>query len=140
MMSAQAQGEGGLRRRILKFYSVGLVGIGVQAGVLALLNHLLGLYYLAAVAIAVECTILHNFIWHQEWTFRRRRQDGAPVLVRFLRFNLSAGATALLGNLVVTALLVEVFGLPVLPANLAAIACCSVLNYVASDLWVFRRR
>ncbi|HSR66855.1 MAG TPA: GtrA family protein [Acidobacteriota bacterium] len=139
-MSARAEGEGRLIHRLLKFYSVGFVGIGVQAGMLALLTRVLGLHYLIAVALAVECTILHNFIWHQEWTFRQRRRPGASFLVRFLRFNLSAGASALLGNLLVTALLVEVFALPVLPANLAAIAACSVFNYLASDLWVFRRR
>ena len=61
-------GTTSLRRRWLAFNGVGLLGVGVQLGLVALLTHAAGLHYLLATAIAVEAAVLHNFIWHQRWT------------------------------------------------------------------------
>jgi putative flippase GtrA len=53
----------------LKFNTVGLIGIGVQLFVLALLKSGLGMNYLLATTIAVEIAVIHNFIWHERWTW-----------------------------------------------------------------------
>lgn len=126
-------------RRLFRFYSVGLLGVGVQLALLFLLTRLGGVHYLPATLLAVESAILHNFFWHAGWTFRRRIEPASGLLVRLWRFNIVSGATALLGNLVIMALLVEGLSIPVLPANLAAIAGCSLINFLASDWWAFRR-
>ena len=57
--------------RFLKFNGVGAIGFALQLALLALLLRL-GLHYLAATALAVELTILHNFAWHERWTWRDR--------------------------------------------------------------------
>ncbi|HSR52204.1 MAG TPA: GtrA family protein [Acidobacteriota bacterium] len=126
-----------LTHRIFKFYSVGLLGIGVQSGVLFLAVHVCGLHYLPATFLAVESAILHNFFWHAGWTFRHRLEPGTCLLTRLWRFNLATGASSLLGNLLLMAFLVDGLGFPILPSNLAAIAGCSLINYLASDLWAF---
>ena len=59
------------------------------------------------------------------------------VLGRFLRFHLANGLISLLGNLALMRLLVGVLRVPVLWANLGAIAVCGILNFVASDRLVF---
>ncbi len=126
--------------RILKFYSVGLVGIGVQLAILLLLIKWMGLHYLAATSLAVEGALVHNFFWHQRWTWKHRLASGDSRLRRMLRFHLTSGAASLLGNLMVMRLLVDGLGAALLPANLAAIGCCSLFNFWAADQWVFRRR
>jgi putative flippase GtrA len=48
--------------RWIKFNAVGGIGILIQLATLTLLHSGLGVNYLAATAIAVEVTVLHNFI------------------------------------------------------------------------------
>lgn len=57
--------------RWCKFSLVGAVGIGVQLGALALLTTA-GVHYLRATALAVEIAVLHNFAWHQNFTWSDR--------------------------------------------------------------------
>ncbi|HJQ70647.1 MAG TPA: GtrA family protein, partial [Blastocatellia bacterium] len=56
---------GQLLQRWAKFSAVGATGICVQTVALFLLLHVAGLHYLAATALAVEASVLHNFIWHR---------------------------------------------------------------------------
>jgi putative flippase GtrA len=58
--------------RWCKFNFVGAVGIGVQFGVLYLLKSVLSLDYLAATALAVEAAVVHNFFWHERFTWADR--------------------------------------------------------------------
>jgi len=124
--------------RWLKFNAAGIVGVGVQMAALYLLTHFAELNYLASTTIAVEAAILHNFIWHERYTWRiRTRVDPHSALQRLLHFNLSNGAVSLVGNLVLMKLLVDWVGMPVMAANLCAIAACSTLNLVIEEYFVF---
>jgi len=58
--------------RWLKFNMVGGMGIGVQMLVLMALKTGLGLDYLVATLLAVEGAIVHNFLWHERFTWRRQ--------------------------------------------------------------------
>jgi len=124
--------------RWVKFNSVGALGIGVQLLALTALTSLFGIHYLPATGLAVEATVLHNFVWHERWTWSDRRTlDRSRVLGRLVRFNLTNGALSILGNLVFMRLLVGSLGVHYLPANLITIAICSVLNFLVSDRFVF---
>jgi putative flippase GtrA len=121
------------------FNAVGLGGIVVQLGVLALLAATTRLHYLAATALAVEAAVLHNFWWHQRWTWKDRPPGSRhDTLARLARFHLLNGAISLGGNLAIVALLTGTLHVPPLLANMAAIVTCALLNYAASDLMVFR--
>jgi putative flippase GtrA len=127
--------------RYLKFNSVGGLGIAVQLLVLSLLTEWMGLHYLPATALAVESAVLHNFIWHERWTWvDRTAGDRKPVWRRLLRFNLSTGLISILGNLVLMGVFVGWWGLPPTFANVITIAVCHLLNFVASDRFVFKPR
>jgi putative flippase GtrA len=121
--------------RWLKFNAVGAMGICVQLSVLALLHSSLGWNYLLSTAFAVEVTIIHNFFWHERFTWSDRFTDSR--LGRFAAFNLSNGAISLLGNLGIMKLLAGVFGLNYFVANIIAIAACSLLNFAVGDQFVF---
>jgi putative flippase GtrA len=124
-------------RRWLKFNAVGGIGIGVQLVALALMKDVLHVQYLWATALAVELAVLHNFVWHEHWTWKGRgeRKD---VLVRLLRFNLTTGAMSILSNLLCMRLLVGQLHMQYLVANLLAIAVTSIANFLLSDRFVFR--
>jgi putative flippase GtrA len=128
----------GLASRWLKFNAVGALGIVVQLGALAVLKGLLHVHYLAATALAVEAAVLHNFAWHEHWTWRDRAHGRDGLAGRLLRFQLGTGAVSIAMNLAAMRLLVGRWHVPYLAANLAAIAAGSLANYLLSDLLVFR--
>lgn len=123
--------------RWLKFNFVGALGIGVQLAALAVLTAA-GLWYLAATALAVETAVVHNFIWHERLTWRDRATPLLRHLLgRFLRFQMANGAISFVGNLLMMRLLAGALHLPILWANVGAIATCGVVNFLVSDQLVF---
>jgi putative flippase GtrA len=121
--------------RWLKFNAVGGIGIGVQLAILAAFKSSLHVNYLLATALAVEVAVIHNFLWHERFTWADRA--GGRSLLRFAKFNLTTGAFSIFGNLAAMKLLVGVLGLPSLAANGIAIVACSIVNFVVSNRVVF---
>ncbi len=122
--------------RWMKFNAVGGIGIGVQLLVLFALKTVFRLDYLAATALAVETAVIHNFLWHERFTWPDRSSNHS--LARFLRFNLTNGLFSIGGNLLVMKALVGSGHLNYLIANTVAISVCSLLNFLASDKFVFQ--
>jgi len=125
--------------RFIRFNSVGVAGFVLQLGVLAGLLYF-GVHYLLATALAVEAAVLHNFVWHERWTWRDRPANGRSRLERLLRFHALNGLVSLVGNVALMRVLVGTFAVPAIPANLLAVLACSLVNYVASDRFVFEGR
>jgi putative flippase GtrA len=121
--------------RWLKFNAVGAAGIAVQLAALAFLKSGIGLNYLFATTIAVECAVLHNFVWHERFTWADRKAHAR--LERLAKFNLSNGAVSIIGNLALMKLLAGSLGLNYFLANILSITVCSLLNFVVSDTFVF---
>jgi putative flippase GtrA len=122
--------------RWLKFNTVGVGGAVVQLCALWMLQHFTSIPSILAVTIAVEIAILHNFVWHEAWTWR-----GKPVEDRgrrLLRFHLGNGFVSIVSNVVLTYLYKEVAGLPLIAANFAAILTAALLNFWVAHAWVFR--
>jgi putative flippase GtrA len=125
--------------RWMKFNLVGAIGIGVQLAALALLANGLRVNYLAATALAVEAAVLHNFAWHERFTWADRGgRHWKASAARLVRFNLTTGLVSIGGNLLLMRILTGQAHVPVMAANLASIAACSVANFLVSDRWVFR--
>jgi len=124
--------------RWLKFNAVGALGMAVQLAALSFLVHVAGLHYLLATALAVEAAVVHNFAWHRRWTWADRPGVTGPRWgVLLLRFNLANGAISIVGNLAGMAVLTGVAGVDPVPANLASIALCALVNFLVCDHWVF---
>ena len=121
--------------RWAKFSAVGATGILVQAIALAVLLRLIGLHYLVATALAVEASVLHNFVWHRRWTWRDREQS--RWLAMLVRFNLTSGMLSLAGNLLLMFVFVGGMKLNAIIANLITIAICSLINFTLADRFVF---
>jgi putative flippase GtrA len=124
--------------RWLRFNAVGIAGVAVQLSALWLLVNLGRVPYLLATACAVEIALLHNFFWHEVWTWPG--QASHDRWRRFLLFHLASGFLSIAGNTLFTWCFKQTFQLPLLAANIAAIAVTSLLNFAVSSRWVFDSR
>lgn len=124
--------------RWLKFNFVGGIGIGVQFAALFLLKTVFHFDYLGATALAVETAVVHNFVWHEQFTWADRVTGSwRASLVRFCRFNLTTGGVSIVGNLALMRVMVGVGQMNYLAANGVAIVLCSLANFLVSEEWVF---
>jgi putative flippase GtrA len=128
-----------LFQRWLKFNLVGLFGAIVQTVMLAVLAKGAHLSYLWATGLAVETAILHNFVWHEAFTWKDSRLpgDARSRLIRLLRFNLSNGVVSMIGTLLVMWVLTGIFKWPYLLSNVTAIGLCALLNFYLSEHHIF---
>lgn len=121
--------------RWLKFNAVGAGGIVVQLVVLTVATSVLKIDYLISTALAVEAAVIHNYFWHERFTWLDRPTESSRA--RFLKFNLSTGLFSIVGNMLLMRALVDGVHLNYVIANLITIATCSIVNFVVSDLFVF---
>jgi putative flippase GtrA len=125
--------------RWCKFNFVGAIGIAVQMGAFALFYGGIGLGKLWATGLAVETAVLHNFIWHEKFTWKHLPQrTKRDVARRLIRFHLGNGLVSILGNVAVVKLLSDAVHLNPYLANGVAIAVCALANFAVSEWFVFR--
>ena len=126
--------------RWIKFNFVGAIGFGVQMAAFALLYGVLHLNKLWATGLAVETAVLHNFVWHEKFTWRHLPRGGAgDVAARLARFHLGNGLISIVGNVLLVKLFADVLGVNPYAGNVLAIAICAAANFAAAEWYVFRR-
>jgi putative flippase GtrA len=139
-MSDGSSSSAGLTlRRSIMFSAVGVLGIGLQLGILWVLAGQFSWHYLAATIVATETAVLHNFVWHTRWTWADRPASALGTLARLLRFHVTNGVVSIAGSAVVMTVLTGYLRIHFLPANMASILVCAVVNLWLSDTVVFRR-
>ena len=121
--------------RWLKFNAVGWGGILLQLAVLKRRTGGRKRKDGMDTAGAVETAIIHNYLWHERYTWADRRQT--RLRWRFLKFNLTTGTFSIAGNIGMMSLLVARLHLHYLVSNGISIAACSIANYLVSDRFVF---
>jgi len=125
--------------KIVRFGLVGFSGIFVNMGLLYALTEIAGLYYLVSAAIAIELSIVNNFIWNDVWTFKSAGDLRFERKVqRFASFQaVSVGGLAI--NMVVLYLLADIAGVYYLVANLAGILIAFAWNYGVNRHYTWMR-
>ena len=99
--------------RWVTFAGVGAIGFVVQLAAIAWLTQAWRMPTALATGVAVEIAVLHNFTWHEGWTWRDRADvHPARVVVRLARFHASAGIVSLVVNVAITVVAVEWLHLP----------------------------
>lgn len=119
-----------------KFAAVGLTGVAVNLGSFSLLLGA-GLNKFLASPIAIELSIITNFLLNNFWTFRWRNTNDS-VSVRGLKFNLVSLAALVISY---TTFLFVVLLFPDWPPQVAqalAIPPAMILNYFLNSIWTFR--
>lgn len=111
-------------KSFIEFNIVGLSGVVVNEGLFFLLK--VWMFDLYADAVAIELSILSNFLLNDFWTFRDRRQG--HMATRLWKFN----GLMLIGlgvNLVIYYGLTRYLGMNELLSNLIGIGVASLLRY-----------
>jgi putative flippase GtrA len=124
--------------RLVRFFTVGWMGFLVQMTAFVVLTHVVHASWLWATAAAAELSIVHNFFWHERWTWKDRREfSGLSTAAKFARFNLATGVVSVGANLGLVSLFVITLDVPPVVANVLAVATLSVINFVVTDRWVY---
>jgi putative flippase GtrA len=127
-------------QRWLKFNFVGALGVGVQLSMLTFYTGVCGLNYMAATALAVETALLHNFVWHERFTWRGLPRTSRDSAMRFLKFHAGNGVISIAGNVALMRLFVGMLHVhPYVVANCMAIGACALANFAVSEWFIFRR-
>lgn len=126
--------------RLLTFLAVGGTGFLIQILTLTLFTAAAGWPYVPATAAAVEIAAVHNFCWHERWTWRDRGLSRGSLLARLGRYHATTAVVSIVGNLLLTAAFVEIAGAPAVLANAAAVGAMAAANFLVADRWVFARR
>ncbi len=121
----------------IKFSLVGLSGVAVNLIVFSALLSF-GFNKLLASALAIEASIIGNFILNNQWTFKdRARSESLPV--RGLKFNaVSLISLSVSFGTFMFLQTIHPDGSPVLH-QLVGIAPAMVVNYFMNSYWTFRR-
>ncbi len=119
-----------------KFLVTGLGGVFVNLGSFQLMLTL-GVHPLLASPIAIELSIISNFLLNNYWTFRDRSLSGRRR-IRGLKYHIVSFVTLLLSYGTFVLLSVLFTDVPLIILQGCAIAPAGVLNYSANSLWTFR--
>jgi dolichol-phosphate mannosyltransferase len=119
-------------KRIFKFGIVGISGIAVNLGILYLLVQYLNTEDLLASGIAIELSILNNFIWNDLWTFRAvENRKLSSRWHRLVAFNIvSAGGVII--NIGIYYLLTRWFAVYYILAQFVGILIAFAWNFVVN--------
>lgn len=127
-----------LSRKVLlsRFAVVGVSGIVVNMGVLALLTKVWDVNVDIAGLIAIELSIINNFVWNNFWTWSGEKKTS--IWNRFIKYHL---VTLVSGgvNYVTLLYLHKSAGLDELIANSIGIILGTAINFILNHYWTFQR-
>lgn len=121
----------------IKFALVGASGTILNILILWFLTEILGFYYIISEIIAFIISGVNNYIWNKIWTFKESLYK--KTLIKYLYF-LFISIISLTVNVSILYLLVEFFDMWYILAEIFAIGCAFIFNYIGNKLWTFRDR
>jgi putative flippase GtrA len=123
--------------RLSRFATVGGAAAALQTALLYLLVDTVGIYYLVGAIIAIEVTIVSQYVINDAWTFSDRPNGGGTFFSGLLRTNLVRGSAIPLQTGLLY-LLVAHGDVGYLAANLCAIVPSGLYRYALDARWTWR--
>jgi dolichol-phosphate mannosyltransferase len=124
------------RYSIVKFLLVGLTGSFIQLGILDILYGNLHLVEYLVLPIAIESSIVSNFIFNNFWTYKMRLTS-IKASKKFLSYNLSSMFAFIINFSVATVLTLTILSSNFLLADMAAIVASFSINFLGSNTFVW---
>lgn len=123
-------------RTFIRFAAVGASGTVVNLGLFSLLLHN-GMNKFVASPVAIEASVLWNFVFNNYWTFKHR-ETSDRITVKGLKFNLVSLVS--LGVSYVTFVVLSIFFPRLSPqvSQFAGIIPAVLVNYFLNSYWTFR--
>jgi putative flippase GtrA len=125
------------RERLVRFFFVGCTAASIQLALLWLFVDLGGVNYLAGAFVAIELTILLQYVLNNAWTFHRSRHSTMrEYLVGLGKTNLVRG-TAIPIQLGILYMLVTLGTTEYLVGNAVAICATGLYRYALDAAWTW---
>ncbi len=121
----------------IKYCFVGSTGVVVNLGIYIFLTRSAGWIPDLASPLAIESSILSNFILNNGWTFRIRNNNDSTRR-KFVKFHMAAGFSGLLNYLVFLGLF-KMLGLNDIVASVVGIGVAMIVNYSINSFWTWKR-
>jgi len=121
----------------IKFLAVGISGTFVNLGIYILLTRKLGVAATLASPVAIEISVISNFLLNHYWTFTGRTTS-TPFYKKLFRFHAVAGMAGLV-NYCVFIVLLFIFNVFDILANAIGIGVGALFNYFLNSYWTWRR-
>lgn len=125
-------------KRVIKYAIVGLTGVVVNECLLWFFTDIAGLFFLISSVIAIESSIVSNFILNEFWTFTDRSNNHKGIFKRGLKFN-TVSLLALVINISTLFILVTFFSIYYLLANIMGIILAFAVNYGLNVKWTWKK-
>ncbi|MFW5964409.1 MAG: GtrA family protein [Natronomonas sp.] len=123
--------------QLQRFVAVGTTAAGLQMLLLWLFVDYVGLNYLVGATVAIETTIIFQYVLNNAWTFQADQNTGlSAYLYGLLKTNLVRGS-AIPIQLGVLFALVEWAAVQYLLANAIAIGLSGIYRYVLDTKWTW---
>ena len=91
---------------------------------------------LVASIISIQASIIFNFIFHENWTFKYRSREGSQIL-RFLKFNLSSFGSPVI-QLASILIFARIFALHEQIGLAIGVTIGLFFNYIVNLLWIWK--
>lgn len=125
------------RERLVRFFLVGCTAAGIQLALLWLFVDLVGTNYLVGAFVAIELTILLQYVLNNAWTFHRSRHSSMrEYAVGLGKTNLVRG-TAIPLQLGILYVLVTLGTAEYLVGNAVAIGVTGLYRYALDAAWTW---
>ena len=122
----------------IKYCLVGLVGVIVNLGTYLLLNRYFQIPLQLASLIAVEASIVSNFILNNYWTFKQREKT-LSMLRRLIYFHVAAGISGILFYYLLFLFLTMILNVNDIFSILLATVIGTISNYTINSLWTWKK-
>jgi dolichol-phosphate mannosyltransferase len=127
-------------RTVIKFGIVGITGIFINMGFLFLFSEIFHIFYLISGFLAIELSIINNFIWNDIWTFgKEKNQAHSLVTHRFFSYHI-VSIGGMLINIGVLVIFTEIAGFYYLISNLLGIFIAFSWNFLVNRMTTWRIR
>ena len=122
----------------IKFCFVGGSGVIVNLGIYIILTRVFSLMFAVASPIAIEFSILTNFMFNNVWTFKKRNNQ-SHLFKKLMKFHIVAGAAGLVNYFIFLGLVYQ-FGWNDIISNLIGIVVATLINYVLNSIWTWKHK
>lgn len=120
----------------VKFCTVGFLGVFINLGFYILFTRYFLMDLRLASPLAIEISIIHNFLFHHNWTFEKRK-NRTSFLKKGFQFHLISWGASLV-NYLVFIFFTCTLGLYDIFANTIGICIGIIINYSFNSLWTWK--
>lgn len=123
--------------QLIRFGLIGLSGIAVNTGALALVAGVWGHHYVVGAIVATQASTTYNFALTNRFVFTDDGDHRFGVMARYLQFSAVNNSMLLLRVPMIVALTTA--GLHYLTSNIVSLVAMFLLRFVVADRIIFQR-